>query len=380
MKGLVLLAFVSTGAALQSRQQNPIATLTATESFRRKKCAPEDHFVMTYHAAGNTWVDSDGMHLAYSNDGHNWEALSGSEERDQQHQSKQTGFGRNLMLKPYVGRDRLLQSRLSNGEKLLRDPFVIQDPRTRKFVALWTTGWASPTIGYATSDDLVNWSGQRDLDVMKGHPNTINTWAPEAIYDDYKEEFVIFWSTAEGKMWTGPQDFHNSPFKLYFTTTKNFKDFTPAKPLFNTGHSTIDATMKKVADKYVLTYKNEDKKTLHMAVSDKPTGGFTKLNNVYSGLATEGPSMVEGKNGEWLLFHDTYEKGGYGVLSANNAYGPWTDISKMVKIPERARHATVLKVSASKMREMAEALEKKMPGKWASEATMEKLKVGGCEL
>jgi hypothetical protein len=368
MMRLVFFALLSTAAAL---------TFPA-EAFRRKKCEQQDHYIMTYHAAGKTWIDSDGMHIAHSNDGHNWEKLNGVEEREQKFAPN--NFGRNLMLKPQVGRDRLLMARLANGEKLLRDPFVIQDPRTEKFHALWTTGWASQTIGHSASDDLVNWEPQQDLNVMKGHHDTINTWAPEAIYDDYKEHFVIFWSSAKGPTWTGPQDFHNRPFALYYTTTKDFKDFTDPMPLFNTGHSTIDATMDKVNGKYLLTYKNEDKKTLHTAISDSPTGGFRKLSDVFDGAATEGPSMTEGKDGEWLLFHDTYEKGGYGVLSSKSAYGPWTDISKDVNVPKGARHATVLKVSADKIRQMTDALEQKNAGKWATPAKMEKLKQISCEL
>ena len=34
-------------------------------------------WLMAYHAAGRTWLDSDGMHLAHSVDGASWEPLHG---------------------------------------------------------------------------------------------------------------------------------------------------------------------------------------------------------------------------------------------------------------------------------------------------------------
>merc|ERR1719235_899447 len=121
---------------------------------------------MTYHLAGPSWIDSDGMHMAHSSDGHNWEPLLGSERcKEATRIDRQGSFCRHIMFRPQAGKERIQMSIEKNGNSVLRDPFVIQDPRDGKFHALWTTGWSSNTIGYATSDDLVNWNEQKDLDV-----------------------------------------------------------------------------------------------------------------------------------------------------------------------------------------------------------------------
>mgnify|MGYP001163738206 CR=1 FL=1 len=125
-------------------------------------------WLMAYHAAGRTWLDSDGMHLAQSADGLNWEPLHGPFRCEDQF--PEHGFGVSLFLKPTVGRDRFLENArafspaaergrrawapfkaiLENSSHcsgaVLRDPFVMWHPPSKRYNALWTTGWASATI------------------------------------------------------------------------------------------------------------------------------------------------------------------------------------------------------------------------------------------
>lgn len=77
----------------------------------------------------------DGLHLAYSRDGMNFTALNNDKS----------------FLTPEVG-----------VSKLMRDPCTIQtDDGT--FHMVWTAGWTEKGIGYASSKDLVTWTGQKDL-------------------------------------------------------------------------------------------------------------------------------------------------------------------------------------------------------------------------
>ena len=136
---------------------------------------------MAYHAAGRTWLDSDGMHLAQSVDGASWEPMHGPQSCETSY--PELGFGSSLFLAPQVGSCRFLanarafqpaaergrrawapfQAVLDNsthctGGRLLRDPFVMWHPPTNRYHALWTTGWAAPVIGHASSSDLALWS------------------------------------------------------------------------------------------------------------------------------------------------------------------------------------------------------------------------------
>ncbi len=113
----------------------------------------------------------DGLHLAWSADGLKWQALKGGKS----------------FLTPEVG-----------NSKLMRDPCITTGP-DGTFHMVWTDSWVGNTIGYASSKDLIHWSGQKALPVMAHEPTVRNCWAPEIIYDARKN-FRIFWaSTIPGK-------------------------------------------------------------------------------------------------------------------------------------------------------------------------------------
>ena len=109
----------------------------------------------------------DGLHLAYSHDGLSWEALNDDK----------------AILDPEVGND-----------KLMRDPCVLFGP-DKKFHMVWTVSWGEKGIGYAHSEDLVNWSAQQYLPVMEHEQEAKNCWAPEIEYDHQTGLFMIYWST-----------------------------------------------------------------------------------------------------------------------------------------------------------------------------------------
>ncbi|MBM3883407.1 MAG: hypothetical protein FJ387_27485 [Verrucomicrobia bacterium] len=80
----------------------------------------------------------DGLHLAWSCDGYEWKALRNEKS----------------FLAPKV------------GGGLMRDPNLIRGP-DGTFHMVWTTAWNKHGIGYASSRDLLQWSDQKLLDVMK---------------------------------------------------------------------------------------------------------------------------------------------------------------------------------------------------------------------
>ena len=108
-----------------------------------------------------------GLHLAYSEDGLNWEALNDGKP----------------ILAPQVGKDRLM-----------RDPCIVQGP-SGTYHMVWTTGWWDKHIGYASSEDLVHWSEQQTIPVMMHEDSAKNSWAPELFYDEENDQFLIFWAT-----------------------------------------------------------------------------------------------------------------------------------------------------------------------------------------
>ncbi len=166
------------------------------------------------------------------------------------------------------------------GTHGLRDPFIIRSNEGDKFYLLATDlnaaeitvdGIKYPGMGFATgyetklgsksimvweSDDLVNWSEQREC------PVAIDTagcaWAPEAYWDDEEEEYVVFWSST-----TSEDEVPYSKKRLYYATTKDFKTFSEAQVWIDGEADVIDTTVIKAGEYYYRYSKNESKSTVH---------------------------------------------------------------------------------------------------------------------
>src|SRR5690606_24941028 len=81
---------------------------------------------------------TDGLFLAYSEDGYHWSDLGGP------------------FLKPEVGEG-----------KLMRDPSMVKGP-DGTFHLVWTTAWRGDRgFGYASSKDLLHWSEQKFIPAME---------------------------------------------------------------------------------------------------------------------------------------------------------------------------------------------------------------------
>jgi len=105
--------------------------------------AEKDKVYLFSYFKGN---GEDGLHLAYSRDGLNFIALNNDKS----------------FLTPEVGKS-----------KLMRDPCIIQT-EDGIFHMVWTAGWTERGIGYASSNDLVNWSAQKYLMVMDNESTAKN--------------------------------------------------------------------------------------------------------------------------------------------------------------------------------------------------------------
>lgn len=79
------------------------------------------------------------------------------------------------------------------------------------------------------------------------------------IYDDENRQYVIFWaSTIKEKRRVEDRAMGEKyDHRMYYTTTKDFKTFSPAKIFFDPGHNVIDVTIQKKDGKYYMLYKDE---------------------------------------------------------------------------------------------------------------------------
>jgi alpha-galactosidase len=262
----------------------------------------------------------DGLHLAWSKDGYRWEALKGGES----------------FLKPQVGKS-----------KLMRDPCLLRGP-DGTFHLVWTDSWDSKTIGYATSKDLVHWSEQQALPVMADEPATLNCWAPEIVWNAPKEEFLIFWSSTVTNrfMETAGTSEDGYNHRIYSTSTRDFKTFSPTRLFYDAGFSEIDATELAANGQFYVIFKDETvkppKKHLRIASGNAPDGPFGPPGPPFTRDWVEGPTAVL-LGDEYIVYFDCYRDHHYGAMKSKDLVH-WEDVTSRLAMPKGMRHGTALEV------------------------------------
>ena len=259
---------------------------------------------------------NEGLRFLYSYDGYKWTDLN------------------RTFLKPLI------------GDSVMRDPSLVQGP-DGTFHLVWTLAWkGNKGFGYASSKDLIHWSDQHVVDVMKNEPATVNVWAPELFYDDDNKQFIIIWaSTIPFRFARGIEDEDNNH-RMYYTTTKDFKTFSEAKLFLDPGFSVIDCViLKRGKDDYVLVLKDNTRpnRNIKIAFSNNPLGPYTKASAPFTPNFTEGPAVAK-VGDEYLIYYDQYRDKIYGAMRTKD-FKTFTDATKVVNVPEGHKHGTIFKVN-----------------------------------
>ena len=269
----------------------------------------------------------DGLHLAFSNDGYTWTALNGDKS----------------FLHPILSKD-----------SLMRDPCIIRGA-DHKFHMVWTVSWNAKGIGYASSADLIHWSEQQYIPVMEPEDSARNCWAPETTYDAKKKEYVIYWATTiKGKYPVADPAAENGyNHRIYYTTTKDFVNFSKTELLYDKGFNVIDATIFKKGKQYIMFLKDETikpapQKNIRMAISKKLSKGFGIPSAPITGnYWAEGPTVAK-IDDEWVVYFDKYRDHKYGAVASKDLIN-WTDISDKINMPAGIRHGTVFTITKEEL-------------------------------
>ncbi len=268
----------------------------------------------------------DGLHLAYSHDGLQWKALKNDSS----------------FLKPTVSKD-----------KLMRDPCIIRGT-DGLFHMVWTVSWNDKGIGYASSADLIHWSEQQFIPVMKQEDSARNCWAPEITYDAKKKQYMIYWATTiSGKYKADPKVESGYNHRMYYVLTKDFKTFSKTKLLYDKGFNVIDATIVHDGKKFVMFLKDETRepaqKNIKIATSKKLSSGYSNASVPITGnYWAEGPTTLK-LNNTWIVYFDKYRDHTYGAIQSTGpiaiGLNNWTDISEKISLPKGIRHGTIFAIS-----------------------------------
>lgn len=269
----------------------------------------------------------DGLHLAYSEDGLKWTALKNDAS----------------FLTPKLSPD-----------KLMRDPCIIKGG-DGLYHMVWTVSWTQKGIGHATSKDLINWSDQQYIPVMEHEDSTRNSWAPEVTYDPESKEYMIYWaSTITGEFpETQVEGDNGYNHRMYYTLTKDFKNFSETMLLYDPGFNSIDATILKKGNKWMMVIKDETRepkaeKNLKLAFADSLEGPYSDASEKITGdYWAEGPTVAK-INGEYYVYFDRYMDNHFGLIKSKDLK-TWTDISDQLELPKDLRHGTILKISRKEL-------------------------------
>ncbi|PSR57317.1 glycosyl hydrolase [Adhaeribacter arboris] len=273
--------------------------------------------------------NGDGLHLAASTDGLNWSPLKND----------------SLFLKPQVSQD-----------KLLRDPCIIKGP-DNLFHMVWTVSWNAKGIGYANSLDLIHWSEQQYIPVMEHEAGARNSWAPEITYDKKQKVYLIYWATTITGLYPETQSKEENSYnhRMYYTTTADFKKFSPTKLLYEPGFNVIDATIVPNQSQYLMFLKDETReppqKNIRIATSKNLVGPYMAAGPPITGKYwAEGPTALKlGIN--WIVYFDKYTEGKMGAVTSPDLK-KWTDISGKINFPAGVRHGTVFKVTRQELEKL----------------------------
>lgn len=256
----------------------------------------------------------DGLRFAYSFDGWHWTNVPG------------------LFLKPEV------------GDKIMRDPSILRGP-DGTFHLVWTAGWRGVQgFGCASSKDLIHWPDQKFVPVMTNEPTTVNVWAPELFYDDHTKQFIIIWASTIPGRFPDKLEAHNNNHRLYFTTTRDFTNFTPEKLFFDSGYSAIDGFILKDGGWYVLINKDNSRPNLNLRVAfaKTPLGPWKNVSGPFTEKFTEGPCALK-IGDDWLVYFDAYREKIYGAVKTRD-FKTFTNITSEVSFPEGHKHGTAIQV------------------------------------
>jgi hypothetical protein len=254
------------------------------------------------------------------------------------------------------------------GEKGVRDPYLIRAQDGKKFYLIATDlsinlnhDWSraqragSKSIVIWDSTNLVDWSTPR---LVKVAPDDAGcTWAPEAVYDEDKKEYLTFWASK-----TASDNF--AKHRIWAAWTKDFVSFS--KPFVYTEKpwTLIDSTIVRENGRYYRFSKDEKEKDITFESSENLMGPWTDVTNfsLAKMRGYEGPECyiikpaADGKPATWCLILDQYSKGtGYQPFVTEDLSSGQFKSGEGFVFPFKFRHGSVLPISAAEYERLEKA-------------------------
>lgn len=280
------------------------------------------------------------VYFALSPDGRHWNALNGAQP--------------------------VLVSTL--GEKGVRDPYLVRSHDGKKAYLIatdlsthynhdWTraTHAGSKSIVIWDSTNLVHWSEPR---LVKVAPDDAGcTWAPEAVYDEGRQEYLTFWAST-----TAGDNFAKQ--RIWAAWTRDFLTFDKPFVYIDKPWAVIDADIVRENGRYYRFAKDEQNKSITLEAGANLMGPWIEVTNFSLAKVRgyEGPecyrikSASDGKPAMWCLILDHYRQGtGYEPFVTDDLSRGQFKPGEGFVFPFRFRHGCVLPVSAAEYEHLEKA-------------------------
>jgi hypothetical protein len=234
--------------------------------------------------------------------------------------------------------------------EIMRDIYITRTPTNDGFRAVWTWAWKGNSLGMASSPDLLTWSAQTEVPIMKDFPAVRNVWAPETYWDDHAHQWLLIWSSAVDGLTDGN--------RIWASHTADFTTFSKPALFYDPGFVVIDATMfhrhfdgpgHKDQSDVVFVVKDQSLDPLRYAErwTSGPTveGPWAPLSGPINESWSEGPSVIQ-VGDHWIVYYDHYRApcARYeGVETTNWIH--WTSVNDKMHFPDYAKHGSFFRVT-----------------------------------
>lgn len=292
------------------------------------------------HFREKTTPDGEQVYFGLSRDGFHWEAVNDGRP----------------VLWAYYGdkgvRDfTIIRSRLDGRFYLLATDLSLAYGMRNQYRNSWDeiSRNGSKCLALWESDDLVNWSEQRL--VQLGDERFGCLWAPDIIWDAKAQNYVLHWSSSHICNDYGEKG-------IYCSRTRDFRNFSEPEVLYRrAGSDIIDSAIYEEDGVYWMFVKSSNNpariQLLHADCLNGPwqlSEAFSESMEAIEAGLYEAPTAVRLQDGKWALFLDYYGVKGAGqgyvpFLADRLSDGRFTCAKQDFSFPYGFKHGTILPVT-----------------------------------
>lgn len=216
----------------------------------------------------------------------------------------------------------------------------------------WASHNGSKCLSLWESDDLINWSEQRLVEI--GDEDFGCLWAPDIIWCGETQDYVVHWSSPHKSL-----DYRQA---IWCAHTKDFKQYSKPKLLYeHPDGEVIDSAIYEEDGWYYMFLKSSPHCILMKSRSlDGPYERVEQfdisMNQVEEGKH-EAPTAVKLEDGRWCLFLDYYGASGAGqgyipFVADSLASGNFRRADEEFSFPYGFKHGTILTITPEEYERM----------------------------